>query len=353
LICNLYNSLMRLAPHRELALVGANARLTPWLKRGGCASVLLSEAMLAANAPAQIAEGFTKLALGRRAIIFCPSVGIVNSMALHLRQAGLAVATVVGDTETEERHDIYRRLRQGQLDALVSCMVLTEGFDEPSVDCVVLARPTQSKVLFFQTIGRGLRLSPDTGKQDCLLIDATGATERHGLLSMAAQLGLLRQDDEAAMERTETRAGAKKEMQEVEGSYRIADIDVSPNLLHWVTTAKGYYVVKLADRMLRIRPDSEETYTLEARVDRELRYQPLATQLSLDYCFGIASDTARDAKILHMVQRDAAWRGKARSPKQETLARKLGIAIDPTWRSGDISDAINRHIGDWYDRPAA
>src|SRR4029453_16002621 len=83
-----------------------------------------------------------------------------------------------------------RQGRAGILNALVSCAVLTEGFDEPSIDCIMLARPTKSKVLLYQCIGRGLRLWPT--KADCLLIDATGATKRHGLLSVAAELGLLR-----------------------------------------------------------------------------------------------------------------------------------------------------------------
>jgi superfamily II DNA or RNA helicase len=258
---------------------------------------------------------------------------------------------VIGDTDPEERHGIYQRLRQGQLDAIVSCLVLTEGFDEPSVDCVVLARPTKSKVLFLQAIGRGLRLSPDTQKQDCLLIDATGATERHGLLSLAAQLGLLRGTGTSVERPTEAADDASFE--EVEGSYHTQDIDFTQNLLHWVVTPKGYRVVTLADQMLRIRLDTQGTYTLEVCIKGERRYRPLAEQLSLDYCYGIASDTARDAHILPMVRKDAAWRQKARSPKQEALARKLGIAIDPTWRSGDISDAINRVVGDWYDRSTA
>src|SRR5262249_57139738 len=105
------------------------------------------------------------------------------------RSAGLAAASVVGDTPTDERQAIYRQVRSGSVQALASCAVLTEGFDEPSIDCVMLARPTKSKVLLYQCIGRGLRLWPT--KEDCLLIDATGATKRHGLLSIAAELGLL------------------------------------------------------------------------------------------------------------------------------------------------------------------
>jgi hypothetical protein len=101
--------------------------------------------------------------------------------------------------------------------------------------------------------------------------------------------------------------------------------------------------------MLRVRSDGHGTYLLEVNTRGERHYQRLADGLSLDYCFGIASDTAKDAQILHMVKQGAHWRQKARSEKQEALARKLGIAIDPTWRSGDISDAINRLVGDWND----
>jgi ATP-dependent helicase IRC3 len=315
----------------------------------------LSDAMLAANAPTQIAAGFVKLALGRRALFFCPTVGMVNAMALHLRQLGLTTACVTRATKPEERQVIYAKLRQGQLDALVSCMVLTEGFDESSVDCVVLARPTRSKVLFAQAVGRGLRPSPDTHKRDCLLIDATGATERHGLFSMAAELGLMKGEEPG--EQQERDAAASKPREEVEGSCTLRDVDVIQNLLHWVVTAKGYYVVQFPDerlktnRILRIRPDEAGTYALETRRQDEKRYATMVRQLTLDYCFGVATDTVRDAKILGMVKRDAQWRHKARSPKQEKYARSLGIAIDPGWRMGDVSDAINRVIGDKYDYP--
>jgi hypothetical protein len=71
--------------------------------------------------------------------------------------------------------------------------------------------------------------------------------------------------------------------------------------------------------------------------------------LSLAYCFGIASDTARDAHLLHLVREGARWREQAPSPKQEALARKLGVRIAPGWRSGELSDAITRLTGEWYD----
>ena len=156
-------------------------------RHGGYVESDLAEALMAADAPEHLVRGYGELASERRALIFTPTVGMAYAVEHAFRRAGLMAATVVGETPIEERQAIYRQVRAGQLHALVTCAVLTEGFDEPSIDCIMLARPTKSKVLFYQCIGRGLRLWPT--KDDCLLIDATGATKRHGLLSIAAELG--------------------------------------------------------------------------------------------------------------------------------------------------------------------
>ena len=314
----------------------------------------LAEALMAADAPEHLVRGYRELAPERRALIFCPTVGMAYAVEHAFRSAGLAAASVVGSTPTDARQHIYQQVRAGALNALVTCAVLTEGFDEPSIDCVMLARPTKSKVLFYQCIGRGLRLWPT--KEDCLLIDATGATKRHGLLSIAAELGLLKpttphegpgqkdRHEEAEHEREDTSVEAKQT------AYRAHDINLAQRTrLHWVETPKGYWVVNLADRMLRVRPDGEGIYRLEVRKREERAYTPLVDRLSQEFCFGIASDTARDAQILHMVQEGARWRQNVPSPKHEALARKLGVRIEPEWKSGDVSDAIAAVTGEWYD----
>src|SRR2546428_3549061 len=202
---------------------------------------------MAADAQEHLRRGYEELAPGRRALIFCPTVEMVYAVEHTFRRAGLSAASVVGAAPTDERQAIYRQVRTGSLRALVSCAVLTEGFDEPSIDCIMLARPTKSKVLFYQCIGRGLRLWPT--KENCLLIDATGATKRHGLLSVAAELGLL-------VPKTPQEGDAPEDLQKSEGQgaepkptgYRAHDIDLAQRTrLHWVETPKGYWVVSLAD----------------------------------------------------------------------------------------------------------
>lgn len=76
-----------------------------------------------------------------------------------------------GKTKPKERERVLRDFRRGRLDALVSCEVLTEGYDESRVSCVVMARPTASRGLYYQCVGRGMRIDPASGKSDCLVLD--------------------------------------------------------------------------------------------------------------------------------------------------------------------------------------
>ena len=181
-------------------------------------------------------------------------------------------------------------------------------------------------------------------------IDATGATKRHGLLSIAAELGLLKPKiPVAGAPEAAAQTGAGGAEPKPTG-YHAHDINLAQRTrLHWVETPKGAWVVSLADRMLRVRTDGQGAYRLEMRKRDERVYTRLVDRLSQEYCFGIASDTARDAQILHLVREGARWREKEASPKQVALAQKLGVRIEPGWRSGQVSDAIAARTGDWYD----
>jgi superfamily II DNA or RNA helicase len=319
------------------------------VRHGDYVEADLAEALMAADAPEHLVRGYGELAQDRRALIFCPTVGMTYAVEHAFATAGLQAASVVGETPPDERQAIYQHVRAGRLHALVTCAVLTEGFDEPSIDCVMLARPTKSKVLFYQCIGRGLRLWPT--KEDCLLVDATGATKRHGLLSIAAELGLLKpktaqEELEVAPEQGEENGASDPKRT----GYNAHDINLADRTrLHWVETPKGYWVVSLADRMLRVRSDGTGAYRLEVRKREERVYTRLVDRLSQEFCFGIASDTARDAQILHMVQEGARWRQNPPSPKQAAYAQKLGVRMVPEWTSGQVSDAIAAKVGDWYE----
>lgn len=126
-------------------------------------------------------------------LVFCSSVETANEVA---RQIAIitgdrdAVATIFGDTPRAERDDIIRRFsrktlwqnlfgeQEKPIKYLVNVDVLTTGFDAPNVDCVALMRPTASPGLYYQMVGRGLRL--DENKTDCLVLDFGGNLRRFG-----------------------------------------------------------------------------------------------------------------------------------------------------------------------------
>jgi len=107
-----------------------------------------------------------------RALIFCVSVAHAEFMTDWLNRTGLPAACVVGATPLDERRRAPQRLASGELCALVTVDLYNEGIDLPTVDTLLLLRPTQSPVLFQQQIGRGLRLAP--GKESCLVLDFVG-----------------------------------------------------------------------------------------------------------------------------------------------------------------------------------
>ena len=96
-----------------------------------------------------------------RALGFCVSVDHATFMARTFNEAGIAAASVSGQTHQAKRADALARLRDGQISALFAADLLNEGVDIPRVDTVLFLRPTESPTLFLQQLGRGLRLAPD------------------------------------------------------------------------------------------------------------------------------------------------------------------------------------------------
>ena len=104
---------------------------------------------------------------GKKTIIFCASVPHAHQLAADF--ASLGHRTEVIDGKTKDRRELLRRYHWEDFDLLFNYGVLTEGFDEPGIDCVLLARPTTSPLVYNQCLGRGLRPAP--GKTTCTVID--------------------------------------------------------------------------------------------------------------------------------------------------------------------------------------
>lgn len=103
---------------------------------------------------------------GRRTVIFTPNVPDAKAIAQEL---GEEAGVVYGSMPKTERTKTLDRFKAGELQYMVNCNILTEGFDCPEIEAVAMLRRTDSRAMFVQCLGRGLRLAP--GKTDCLYLD--------------------------------------------------------------------------------------------------------------------------------------------------------------------------------------
>lgn len=123
---------------------------------------------------------------GRRSLLFCVTKDHAKKVCNALEAAGGKAAVVVAETDPNVREDAIKALRDGKLEAIVNCGVFTEGFDLPEIDCIHILRPTKSRALYVQMIGRGTRRAP--GKPYMELFDHTG--QGHDICSVGQIFGL-------------------------------------------------------------------------------------------------------------------------------------------------------------------
>jgi hypothetical protein len=137
---------------------------------------------------AEVVTRFWELCPERKAIAFCASVNQALDLAEQFNATGIKAEAIVADTTLQDRDSIFAEFADGKVQIITSMGVLCEGFDEPSVQCVLLARPTRSRALLVQMSGRGLRLYPD--KEDCYQVDFCENFKRLGFPTEKYKIGL-------------------------------------------------------------------------------------------------------------------------------------------------------------------
>ena len=117
----------------------------------------------------------------RRTIAFCADVDHAIELANAFRRRGVEAFAVYGSMKEKARRLVLLGHRMGRYPVLCNCNILTHGYDDPQVEAIIMARPTESKVLYIQEIGRGLRRSDETGKTDCIIMDVVDVMKKHTL----------------------------------------------------------------------------------------------------------------------------------------------------------------------------
>lgn len=165
-----------------------------------------------------IAEEMKKYCKDRKTVVFLPLIKTSQKFRDILNENGFYAAEVNGDSQ--DRAEILEAFDRGEYNVLCNSMLLTEGWDCPSVDCVVVLRPTKVRSLYCQMVGRGTRLSP--GKDHLLLLDFLWHTERHELCHPAH---LICENEEVAKQMTKNLENAACPV-DIEEAERSAAEDV-------------------------------------------------------------------------------------------------------------------------------
>ncbi len=159
----------------------------------------------------QIADEMAKYCMDRRTLVFLPLIKTSQKFRDILLDRGFRAAEVNG--ESKDRAEILDDFNDGKYNVLCNSMLLTEGFDCPPIDCIVVLRPTKIRSLYAQMVGRGTRLHP--GKDHLLLLDFLWHTERHELCHPAH---LICESEEVAQKMTENieEAGCPVDIEEAQ-----------------------------------------------------------------------------------------------------------------------------------------
>lgn len=297
----------------------------------------------------QIADEMVKQCKNRKTVVFLPLVKTSQKFRDILNEKGFRAAEVNG--ESKDRAEILEDFDKDKYNVLCNSMLLTEGWDCPTVDCVVVLRPTKVRALYSQMVGRGTRLAP--GKENLLLLDFLWHTERHELCRPAH---LIAGSPEVAKKMTENMA----EDTEVEFSLLDAEEQASKDV---VAEREEALAKQLAEQRKKKRKlvdplQFEMSIQAEDLADYVPSFgwemaPPSEKQLKALEKFGIYTEEIGNAgkagKLLDRLnkRKDSGLT----TPKQIRLLEGRGFRNVGMWKFEDASNLINRIAASGWRMP--
>jgi len=360
---------------KRLVLPGFDPSKIPTSKDGDFDQKELEKAMLACHAGKAIAEAAVfAVKAGRKTIIFTMSIAISLEVVKTLtEQHGITAKHVDGTMTEKERADIIAGHKAGEFSVMSNCQIFVEGYNDKSVTCMIMGKPTKSRPLYVQMLGRGLRAYP--GKTDCLVIDVCGVDAAHGLQTAdtvmddepkalpkkkkkADQIGLPPTPDDMILR-------LRKLLEYVSGQADVeADQEVQQSI-EWVpvpnTAAFALDAREAGLIILEPRPGGKYDVIIEPK---DMSFPPVLitpepTSIEVAQAFG--ENHVRSAGEMRIAKRDAYWRRKSATPGQVKFLESLGVHLDhqdaEDMNMGTISRLITQHsakirLGLRYKRPA-
>lgn len=323
-----------------------------------------------------IVRKWVESASERSTVVFCVDIKHAKDLAECFQRNGINARAVWGDDT--ERGDKLASHRRGDIKVLCNCAVLTEGYDDPNIACIVMARPTKSNLLFVQMSGRGTRLQSDIQnlhearaagviitKPDCLLMDVVDNTSRHSLVTLNSIFGLSQNTDlkgQPVFETTKKIEEAQKAHPELDFNkleditkldsfveqvnlfeVKFPDAVMTNSLFQWhQNSEKDSFVLLLPNNEdVVITPDLLGKFHVVGTAKGTKLHDtadnlPNAFRLADTFVTTFAKDT------VHLLKRTATWHGDAATEKQLGLLRKLKVDFPMGISKGDAAKKLNQ-----------
>lgn len=303
-------------------------------------------------------------------LAFCVNIAHVKALSQTFRDNGVHSEYLTSETPSDQRTAILQDFREGKFPVLLNCGILTEGTDIPNIDCILLVRPTKSRALLTQMVGRGLRLH--NNKEDCHIIDFVGTTLQ-GVCTVPTLIGLdpdeilynaqlleLKNpkdslepgkkvskkqeaiDKDAALFRhfpgvhsttvtLKTFEGVVQFMKSTAVTSGSNFVPFNQSPFAWIKTLPGKYILSTPMQYLLLEQSADKTFELRRYYKIPNEGDKKAPWIKRVVFTGIAdpvlalnsADTlAKNAFARQLIARSASWRMQEASPEQKTLIRK-------------------------------
>lgn len=300
----------------------------------------------------QIADEMVKHCSNRKSVVFLPLVKTSKKFRDILNEKGMKAAEVNG--ESKDRAEVLEDFENDKYNVLCNSMLLTEGWDCPSVDCIVVLRPTKVRSLYSQMVGRGTRLFP--GKEELLLLDFLWHVERHELCHPAH---LIAGSDDVAKKMTENIEEAGLDGLEVD--IEQAEVQAEKDVIAEREEALAKQLAEMRKRKQRLVDPLQFEMSIQ---DEDLSSYvpsfgwemgpPSEQQVTALEKLGIMPDAIDNAGKASLMLDRLQKRKEAglATPKQIRLLEQRGFKNVGTWPFESASKMINRIAANGWRLPA-
>lgn len=288
----------------------------------------LDDALVHSNAPAQVAAAVRRFAEHRHTIVFVPRVATAALVVEECRKVGLSAEVVSAKVPREKRERYYRQHRNGELQVLANVGVLTTGYDDPRVDCIVMARPTTHAGLYRQIVGRGLRLHP--AKVDLLVLDVVGATGAHDLCGIA-DLAETKEERDRLKRVVPVETMAEPFQPDGPGSLELSEftsyVELAGGRLHFIADGDRMFLPMAEAGSLMLSSAGEDLWNVHHRpTNWSAPLALIGEGLTIDEAQGVAEDLARRKGAMGIAHRGASWRKAPPTAKQLANLKSKGVS---------------------------